>query len=203
MESIDDKIHDAIINTNRNGCLIFDEEFDAFGTPNSIRNALARLEKKSLIKKISIGVYIRVVHDPITGLVEPTTESIVNEIRRKDNSNITPTGIAALNALGISNQISLNEVYITDKIERVIKLDKRKISFLKARSARASTIGRLSGVVIQALIEIGKENVTEEHIRIMSKFLRQEDRYRLDHDIDQQSLWMRRTLYKALFYEKS
>lgn len=61
-----------------------------------------------------------------------------------------------------------------------------------------SAIGKISGLVIQALKELGKENVRDKGIKIILKHLKNEDPYRLEHDIKLAPEWIRVIMRKAL-----
>ena len=58
-----------------------------------------------------------------------------------------------------------------------------KILFKKSAPKNLSAIGEISGLVIQALKEIGKGNVTESEIQIILKQFAKEEPYRLEHDM--------------------
>jgi len=72
--------------------------------------------------------------DPIIGELKPSAESIADAIRKRDKARIMATGAMALNALGLSTQIPMNVVYLTDGAARRINLGKRKIVFKKGSS---------------------------------------------------------------------
>ena len=52
--------------------------------------------------------------------------------------------------------------------------------------------------MIQALKEIGKDNVTDDEIKIVLKQLEKEEQYRLEHDIKLAPEWIRAILRLAL-----
>jgi hypothetical protein len=104
----------------------------------------------------------------------------------------------ALNVLGLSTQVPLNAVYLTDGSARTIKVGKRTIKFKKTAPKNLSVIGPISSLVIQALKNIGKDNVTEKEIGIVLKHLKKEDPVRLEHDINLAPEWIRVIMRNAL-----
>jgi len=92
----------------------------------------------------------------------------------------------------------MNVVYLTDGSARKIDHGKRKIVFKRTSPRNLSAIGEISGLVIQALKEIGKDNVTEEEVQIILKQLEREDQYRLEHDIRLAPEWIRKIMRQAL-----
>ena len=197
MQSIDDEIIVKLRKAGR-GSLFFTEDFVSFGTAKAVSKALERLVKNGEINRVARGIYTRKKVDPIIGSLNPTTEAIAEAIRRRDKARIIPTGPAALNALGLSTQVPMNVVYLTDGAARKIYLDRRKILFKKTVPKNLAAIGKISSLVIQALKEIGKDKATEKETEIILKHLQKEEPYRLEHDIKLAPEWIRVIMRKAL-----
>lgn len=196
-ESIEKQVLTKIKKARR-GSLYFTEDFLRFGNSKAVSKALERLVSKGEIIRVSRGIYTRQEVDPIIGPVIPNTESVAKAIAKRDKARIVPTGTLALNALGLSTQVPMNVVYYTDGTPRKINIGKRKIVFKKASPKNLATIGEISGLVIQALKEIGKENITEEEIGVILKHLKKEETNRLQHDIRLAPEWIRKIMRKAL-----
>lgn len=197
MHSIDDKIL-IKIKKARKGSLFFTEDFLTFGSAKAVAKVLERLVKKGDVSRVARGIYARLDTDSFIGVLQPSTEAIAEAIRKRDKARIMPTGILALNALGLSTQVPMNVVYLTDGAARKIDFGKRKIIFKKSAPKNLASIGKISGLVIQALKEIGKEHITEEEIKIILKHLEKEEAYRLEHDIRLAPEWIRVIMRKAL-----
>ncbi len=150
------------------------------------------------ISRIVRGIYARLEKHPVLGEISPSTEAIAEAISKRDKARIMPTGVLALNALGLSTQVPMNVVYLTDGSARKINLGKRKIVFKRTSPKNLSAIGKISGLVIQALKEIGEDNVTEEEVQIILKQLGREEQYRLEHDIRLAPEWIRKIMRQAL-----
>ena len=197
MDSIDDKIVTKVKKAKR-GSLFFTEDFLSFGTAKAVAKVLERLTAKGELSRVARGIYARLDSDPFIGELKPSTEAIAEAIRKRDKARIIPTGVLALNALGLSTQVPMNVVYLTDGAARKIILGKRKILFKKSAPKNLSAIGKISGLVIQALKEIGKDKVTESEILVMLKHLTKEEPYRLEHDIRLAPEWIRIIMRQAL-----
>ena len=182
----------------KRGSLFFTEDFLRFGNSKAIAKALERLVKKGDISRVARGIYARLEKDPILGPVKPGAEAIAKAIAKRDKARIVPTGVMALNALGLSTQVPMNIVYLTDGAARNINLGKRKVKFKKVSPRNLSAIGNISRLVIQALKEIGKDNITESEKQIILKHLKNEDKYRLEHDIRLAPEWIREIMRQAL-----
>lgn len=197
IESISDKILNKIIKARR-GSLYFTDDFVAFGTAKSVSKALERLVIRGEIVRVARGIYARLEKDPILGTVKPSTEAIAEAIRRRDRAKIIATGAMAMNALGLSTQVPINAVYLTNGTARTINLGRRKIVFKKTTPKNLATIGKISTQVIQALKEIGKDKVTDREIHIIVEQLGKEEPYRLEQDIKRAPEWIRIIMRKAL-----
>jgi len=182
----------------RRGSLFFVDDFLRFGNSKAISKALERLVEKEDISRVARGIYARLENDPILGPITPSTEAVAKAIAKRDKARIVPTGALALNALGLSTQVPMNVVYLTDGAARKIELGKRKIVFKKSSPKNLSAIGKISSLVIQALKEIGKDKVTEAEKRIILERLSREDEYRLKHDIALAPEWIRIIMREAL-----
>ncbi|WP_411897398.1 DUF6088 family protein [Elizabethkingia occulta] len=197
MESVDNKII-AKIKKAKRGSLFFIEDFLNLGTSKAVSKALERLVEKEELSRVSRGIYSRLRIDAVLGAISPTTEEIAEAVRRRDKARIIPTGILALNALGLSTQVPMNLVYLTDGAARTIQIGKRKIIFKKTSPRNLAAIGSISSLAIQALREIGKDKVTEDEINSILRQLEKEDPYRLQHDIKLAPEWIRIIMRQAL-----
>ena len=197
MQSTDDKVI-AKIKKAKRGSLFFTEDFLAFGTSKTIAKALERLVEKKEINRVARGIYARLQTDPILGVLNPSTEAIAQAIAKRDKARIIPTGSTALNVLGLSTQVPMNVVYLTDGAARKITIGKRKIVFKKTAPKNLATIGKISGLVIQAAKEIGKDKLYDHEKEIIIKQLKKEEPYRLEHDIKLAPEWIRIIMRQAL-----
>lgn len=197
MITIDDQII-AKIRKARGGSLFFIEDFLHFGSSKAVGKALERLVQRDELTRVTAGIYARLKTHAIFGKIQPSTEDIAMAIAKRDKARIVPTGVLALNALGLSTQVPLKIVYLTDGAARTIKVGERTIKFKKSSPKNLSAIGQISKLVIQALKEIGKDNVTEEEIDIILKHLKKEETHRLEHDIKLAPEWIRTIMRRAL-----
>jgi predicted transcriptional regulator len=197
MQSVEDKIERTIKSKPR-GFLLFPDDFRHIGTAESIRKALQSLKEKGIITPVAHGIYVRPEIDPVIGEVTPGIDEIAKAIAKRDKARIVPAGVYALNRLGLSTQVPLNVVYLTDGTARKIKIGKRAITFKKATPKNLAAIGEISKLAIQALRAIGKENVRPEEIEKIQKLLRKENAVHLQHDYKLAPEWIRRIIKPVL-----
>lgn len=180
------------------GVLFFTENFISFGSAESVKKALQRLTNSGELDRVATGIYVRPVIDSIIGKVSPGFEEIAKAIAKRDKTRIVPTGLYALNRLGLSTQVPMNVVYLTDGSARKIKIGNRTITFKKASPKNVSAVGEISRLAIQGLRTIGKENVTGEEIKKIRELLRKEKPTRLEHDIRLAPSWIREIMKPVL-----
>ena len=160
MESIEIKVYKKISKIKR-GTLLFPEDFHTLGSSEAIRLALHRLEKEKQIVRVAQGIYVRPLISKYLGEVLPSAEDVANGIAKRDRIRIVPTGVYALNALGLSTQVPMKLVFLTDGAARVVKIGKRTIKFKKTTPKNLLAKGKISSLVIQALREIKINYVTK------------------------------------------
>ena len=182
----------------KKGTLFFTENFINIGSPDAIRKALERLVKNQALERVSAGMYVRPEIDPYIGKVPPNIEAIAQAIAERDGARIVPTGVYALNRLGLSTQVPMNVIYLTDGSARKVNIDNRSIVFKRVSPKNVATVGEISGLVIQALRTIGKENVKEDEIIKIQELLRKEKHTRLAHDIRLAPSWIRAIMQPIL-----
>ena len=197
MQSIESKIYEKVLKA-KPGKLLFPEDFYALGSSEAIRLALHRLEKETRIKRIAQGIYVRPKISEYIGELIPTAEEVAIGIAKRDRIRIVPTGVYALNALGLSTQVPMKLVFLTDGAARTIRIGKRTIKFKKTTPKSLLAKGEVSSLVIQALREIGIHQVTEAEENKIVELLKKENQKDLIHDIKLAPVWIQKIMEKAI-----
>jgi RNase H-fold protein (predicted Holliday junction resolvase) len=195
--NIENQILNKIKKAKR-GSLFFTENFIKIGSSDAIRKALERLVKNQELERVTAGMYVRPEIDRYIGKVPPNIEAIAEAIAKRDGARIVPTGVYALNRLGLSTQVPMNIIYLTDGSARKVNIDNRNIVFKRVSPKNVATVGEISGLVIQALRTIGKENVKEDEIIKIQELLKKEKPTRLAHDIRLAPSWIRAIMQSVL-----
>jgi len=197
MKSIEKQIEKSIT-TERKGTLFIPADFLSYGSSEAIRKALGRLEDKKIIIRVSQGIYVQPKISKLIGPLTPSAEEVAEAIAKRDKIRTIPTGSYALNALGLSSQVPMKIVLLTDGSPREIKVGKRSIKFKRTTPKNLMAKGKISRLVIQALKEIGigKIRIEEEH-KIL-ELLKKENVKDLKHDIALAPVWIQKLMKKAL-----
>ena len=202
MQSIENKV-EITIKAKPRGTLILAEDFMRFGSSEAIRKALERLEDKKVIVRVAHGIYVRPKISKLLGPLKPSAEEVAEAIAKRDRLRIIPSGSYALNALGLSTQVPMNIVLLTDGSPRIIKVGRQKIKFKRATPKTLLAKGKISRLVIQALKEIGNGKLREDEERKILDFLQKENEKDLKHDIALAPVWIQKIMNKALENGKS
>lgn len=197
MQSTEKLIKDSILETKR-GVLLFPEDFGKYGSSEAVRLALHRLERQEVIARVAQGIYARPIISKYVGEVLPSAEIVAKGIAKRDRIRIVPTGVYALNALGLSTQIPMKLVFLTDGAQREIKIGKQSIKFKKTTPKNLLAKGEISSLVLQALREIGISKITLEEEQKIMELLKKEKPDNLEHDIQLAPVWIKKIMQKAL-----
>ena len=197
MQSIENQIERAI-KSKPKGFILLPDDFKVYGSSDAIRKALGRLQAKQVIVRVAQGIYVRPKINKLIGPLVPTAEEVAEAIAKRDRIRTLPTGSYALNALGLSTQVPMNIVLLTDGSPREIRVGKRKIKFKKTTPKNLLAKGKISRLVIQALKEIGNGKVSEAEEKKIIDLLKKEDEKELKYDIDLAPVWIQMIMKKAL-----
>ena len=173
MQSIHQQVLDKTCELER-GSVFFPEDFASIGNSESVRQALSRICKDGTIIRLSKGVYLYPVIDNELGVFYPSVERIGKSISKRDKSRIVPTGAFALNRLGLSTQVPVNVIFLTDGITRKINIGKQTITFKHTKPKNLSFRGKITPLVVAALKEIGKDKVLPDDLDKIRKALQPE-----------------------------
>lgn len=194
-------IHNQIekkIESLKKGSILFISDFIEFGTTENIKKVMQRLEKKEVITRLAHGIYLYPKNDKILGTLFPSTEEIAVAIAKRDRARIISTGVQALQQLGLSTQVPMNVVYLTDGAPRKIKVGKRTITFKKTTPKNLTIKDKKLNIVIQGLKELGKDNVDENAKQKIKKVLQQMTIESIKEDSVAAPTWIRNTILELI-----
>jgi len=195
--TIEYKIFERMKKAKR-GLVFFTSDFTAYGNSKTCNKALERLSKQKKIMRVGRGIYTIPRKSMFFGRVSPGIEEIAQGIARRDKARIIPTGLFAENLLGLSTQVPMKIVYLTDGTPRKLIIDETPLIFKKTSPKNLATWGKISGLVIQALKSIKKERVNDDEIEKVVGILKKENPKYLSNDLKLAPEWIRVIMRKAL-----
>jgi len=175
------------------GSIFFISDFMEIGNDITVRQALQRLTKKSLIIRLSQGIYYKPKQRSLLGVVYPTAEQIARAIAKRDKARIIPTGSYALFKLGLSTQIPMNLVFLTDGSARKIIVGKQKITFKKTSPRNLATTHKLTNLIIQGLKELGENNIDINVKQRLTEIIkRSKETEEVANNINSAAVWIKK-----------
>ncbi|MDA0346268.1 MAG: DUF6088 family protein [Verrucomicrobia bacterium] len=189
MQSIDKKVISRIYGKKR-GWVFTPNHFKDLGSRQAIGLVLHRLAKKGTIRNIARGLYDYPKTHPKLGVLSPSVDAIVSALKDRDSVRVMPTGAYAANLLGLSTQVPMRVVYLTDGKGRKVRVGNRTIELINTSPRNMATSDRVTGLVIQALRSMGKDHVDNQTVKVLRRKLSDSDRKRLLKDVQFAPAWM-------------
>ena len=201
MQSTHSQIKNTILES-RKGKIKFSANFSQYGTDVAIRHAFSRLCKEKILIRLSAGIYLYPEIDKEIGIIYPSIEKIAKEIAKQEKARIIPTGVYALNALGLSTQIPLRVVFLTDGTPRMINIEgEASIKFKKTAPKYLSFKSKLISLIVFALREIGENKATNEQLEKIKNLLKNEQKGIIANDLALAPAWVKNTISKLMTNE--
>ena len=178
-------------------CILFRSDFPEYHT-EFVGSILSELTTEGMLVKIAHGIYAKPRRSKF-GVVLPSVDKVVQAIATRDNAKVLPSGMTALNALGLSTQVPMNYTYLTTGSERTVNLSNRTVVLKRGVPKNFCYGTRLISLLVQALKALKKENVGEEELNIIHQLvLKETDQEALARDVDMMPAWMKRIIKPML-----
>lgn len=154
-----------IISNKKGGWVFTHIDFKHLGNLPTIERVLSRLVLSGEIKRIRRGIYY-IPETSRWGEVPPSQSNIIKALSRAYETDFIPDGANALYQLGLTQQVPMKQVYLTDKQISPITIGKTIIEFKKVSSKKLS--GAKSGVssYLSAIEYLGKEETQQEDTKL-------------------------------------
>ena len=188
-QSIDSKILNRIRGKGR-GSVHVPGDFLDIGSREAVDIALHRLARKETIRRLARGVYDFPKKHPVLGLLSPSADAVARALAGRDRTRLQPAGAYAANALGLSEQVPAKAVFLTDGPSRTVTIGPMTIQLRRTTPRNMAAAGRLSGLLIQGLRELGAEHVSPARIEHLKRTLPAEERRELLKDLALAPAWM-------------
>ena len=153
-------------------------DFADLNNDASVTRVLSRLEKENFLIRLSQGVYLYPNRNRY-GIHRPSIDVIAKAIAEKDKARIIPSGLTALNVLGLSTQVPMNAIYLTNGTPRTVTVGNRKIVFKKSVPRNFAYQSELFPLVVSAMKEMGEDNINDDVRLKMKKILAKENNQEL------------------------
>jgi hypothetical protein len=196
-KSIIDNIKKRIIDRGRGWCFT-SKDFIDLDSDTGVRSALSRLQRDKIIRRLAQGIYDYPREHPILGMLPPKPEEVAHAISEKNGIQIQPSGAYAANLIGLSNQVPGRVVFLTNGPSKTIKIGKQEILFRTTTEKNMYPAGTRVGLVIQALRNIGKDNIDTVVRARTRKFLSGTNKNELIKNLKYAPQWIRVVIFSIM-----
>jgi len=145
--------------------------FFDLGSRAAVAQALSRLVKGNKLKRIARGLYEYPRTNPFLGELSPDLNKVAAAMAGREGIRLQATGAYAANLLHLSEQVPMKVVFLSDGVSKTARIGNQSIELRKASPKRMQLAGKISGLVFEALREIGKEHINEQHIQTLQQEL--------------------------------
>ena len=136
------------------GGVVSPKEFLHLGSRAAVDQALSRLAKQGKLLRVGRGAYVT----PISGRFgtrPPAPGKVVEALAAQSGEVVVPHGAAAANALGLTQQVPVREVYLTAGRTRRLKLGRSEVLVKHAPRWMLALGAGPAGTAIRALAWMG------------------------------------------------
>jgi hypothetical protein len=188
-QSIANMILESIRGHGR-GWVFTPANFKGVGSRTAVESALRRHKNEGIIRQLARGLYDYPRTDPQLGILAPSIDQITSALEVRDAVRLQPSGAYAANLLGLSDQVPMKVVFLTDGPTRNLQVGNRQILLKHTTPRNMATAGRISGTVIQALRWLGQRHVDERVTSILKRRLDAKGKEQLLKDIQYAPIWI-------------
>lgn len=124
----------------------------------------------------------------------PSADAIAKAIAGKNHLRLQPAGAYAANLLGLTEQVPMRLVFLTDGASRTVRVGELQVMLRHTTPRNMATAGRVSGLVIQALRHLKQWSVDEAVVARLRRRLTVADRKVLRADAPLAPAWIARIM---------
>lgn len=125
------------------------------GSRAAVDQALSRLARRDQLIRAGRGLYVRSIESRF-GKRPPSVEHVVRALAASTEETIVSHGAAAANALGLTTQAPIREVYLTSGPSRQLKLGANTVELRHAPKWQLTLANSSAGEAIRALAWLGE-----------------------------------------------
>ncbi len=177
------------------GQILFNSDFsDINDNEKVVSRALSAEERKGNIVRLANGIYLRPKNTRF-GIVYPSVDEMVMAIAQRDKVQVQPSGVTALNKLGLSTQVPTKYTYLTSGSGRVLTLGNRIVELKRSVPKNFAYKTVLAALLVQALRTLGQKNIGNQELSTIRKLVDKEERKDLFmQDLSLMPAWMRKLI---------
>lgn len=167
-----------------------------FASTDNIRQIMTRLVKSGEITRVARGVFIKPKYTSNhTTPLTPAPE-IARIITESTGEIISIHGSEAARQLQLTTQVPMRPVFYTNGNTRTLKISNRSIKLKHVNPSKLIAPGTTSGLIISALLYLGKEAVTIETLHLIQQRVSSDEFQKTTRLVEHMPAWMADLFYK-------
>ena len=163
------------IRAKKRGWIFTPKDFLDLGPRTAVDQALSRLAKQGMIRRLDRGFYDYPRQHKVLGLLSPDMDKLAQAITAKTGDKVFPSGAVTANLLGLSTQVPAKPLYLTNGPSRTMQVGGRSIVFKHACVPLLDRLSSKANAVLQSLSYLGKSNIDDQVIHHCTKLLDSQD----------------------------
>ena len=184
------------IRAKQRGWVFTPKDFLNMGARATIDQALSRLARQGMIRRLGRGVYDYPKQHAALGMLSPNVDSLAQAAASQSGGKAFPSGAMAAHILGLSTQVPANPVYLTNGASRTKKIAGRTIVLKHARVPLLDRLSANANFTLQALSYLGKDSIDNQMILLCANKLADQDVRSLATAAAQVPSWMADVILK-------
>lgn len=138
------------------GALITAGSLLNLGGRAALHRTLSRLARRGSLLRVGRGLYVCPLESRF-GLRAPSVGKVARAISEQRGEIIVTSGAAAANSLGLTTQVPIRTIYLTDGPSRELRVGNQTVELKHAPAWQLLLAGRLAGDAVRALAWLGPE----------------------------------------------
>lgn len=124
--------HNHWIDAQPEGALLRSLDLEGLVNREQASRELARLARRGQLMRVARGMYVTVTASRFGPVPPPVSKVVVQSLARITGHSIVRHGAAAANALGLTTQVPVRQIYLTDGRARTLNFGKQVIDIRRA-----------------------------------------------------------------------
>ena len=121
-----------------------------------VHRALSRLARRGSLLRVGRGLYVRPLESRF-GLRAPSVEKVARAVSEQRGEIIVTSGAAAANSLGLTTQVPIRTIYLTNGPSRELRVGNQTVELKNAPAWHLLLADRPAGDAVRALAWVGPE----------------------------------------------
>ena len=179
------------IDKAKDGTIFIHADFVDVADAETVRRTLNRLVSEQVLKHVRNGIYEKQRFSKLLQeFVAPDPDEVAKALARNYHWSIAPSGNTALNLLGLSTQVAAVWSYRSDGPYKTYQIKNHRIEFKHRTNKEVSGLSDTTALVIQALKELGRDNIDPSIIETISSRLSVDDKEAMLLEASESTDWI-------------